>query len=556
MKRHLGISLCAAVLAVSAACPAADAEMRVRLKDGRVLTLPVDEDQVDSITYGNGANGRLQPARRAADQIREDEERVRSAREAERQAGDAAKAASEAAAKAQEAAAAATREAAAARAAREAAEKLARVPPKPSDPAQPAPPPAGSSFSGPSPAAPPPAAPPQARRAGQVLRVGPGETYAVPSAAARAARDGDTIEIAAGTYPGDVVQWNANGLTIRGAGGRAHMDAHGRSLGGKATWVIRGNDTVVENIEFSNCRVPDRNGAGIRLEGRNLTVRNSYFHDNEMGLLTGHDANSDVVVENSEFYRNVVDYPKTGSLGHNIYVGRVRSFTLRYSYSHGARWGHNVKTRARENRILYNRLLDGPDGGSSYIVDIAEGGAAWLVGNTIEQGPDADNWSILSFAAEGRGADDRIALVNNTILNNRSSGIFLQNRSAATAVFVNNILAGKATVVSGGKAELRANLIARNVASGLVGSLLGGGVKEGSGELAGNFVADSAGFQNADAYDVRLKADSPARDRGQEPGLVNGWPARPDSQYVHPLGREDRPRDPRIDIGAYEAGAK
>ncbi|MEX2455422.1 MAG: right-handed parallel beta-helix repeat-containing protein [Rhodospirillaceae bacterium] len=552
MKRHLGIFPAAAALAVLLFSGVASGEMRVKLKDGRVLTLPVEEADVEGIAYGSGtANGsadspvRLQPVQRVADRMREDEERVHSAREAEQRASQAAKAAEEAAAQAKASAETARREAEAARVAREAAEKSARIPPQ-----------AGAAAPAPvvvRPGAEPPPAiakRPDAR-APEILRVGPGEKYGLPSEAARAARDGDVIEIAAGTYAGDVVQWNASGLTIRGVGGRPHMDAQGRSLGGKAIWVIRGNDTVVENIEFSNCRVPDRNGAGIRLEGRNLTVRNSYFHDNEMGLLTGHDAQSDVVIEGSEFARNVVDYKTTGRLGHNIYIGQVRSFTLRNSYSHGARWGHNVKSRARENRILYSRLIDGNDGGSSYLVDIAEGGSAWLVGNLIEQGPDADNWAMVSFGAEKRGEGDRIALVNNTAVNNRSSGVFLQNRSAGEALLLNNILAGRLTPASG-SAQLRANLIAKNVAPGPVGSLIGGSVRDGSGELAGNYLADAAGFADPASFDVRLTETSPARDRGAEPGMIFGWPVRPDSQYVHPLGSEARPNDARIDIGAYE----
>ena len=34
----------------------------------------------------------------------------------------------------------------------------------------------------------------------------------------------------------------------------------------------------------------DGNGAGIRQEGRNLAVRDCFFHHNQMGILTGNDA--------------------------------------------------------------------------------------------------------------------------------------------------------------------------------------------------------------------------------------------------------------------------
>ena len=97
---------------------------------------------------------------------------------------------------------------------------------------------------------------------------------------------GDTIEIDADVYEGDVAIWYQDNLTIRGVGGgRAHLKANGNNAEGKGIWVIKGNNTVVENIEFSESTVPDENGAGIRQEGAGLTVRNCSFHDNENGIL-------------------------------------------------------------------------------------------------------------------------------------------------------------------------------------------------------------------------------------------------------------------------------
>src|SRR5512139_284357 len=102
----------------------------------------------------------------------------------------------------------------------------------------------------------------------RTLHVGPGAQYKTPCQAFRDARDGDTIEInALGHYDGDVCRISANNLVIRGINGRAKIDAAGRDSEGKAIWVIGGNDTVIENIELSGCRVLHKNGAGIRQEG-------------------------------------------------------------------------------------------------------------------------------------------------------------------------------------------------------------------------------------------------------------------------------------------------
>lgn len=576
MTGHLGISTIAGsairnnrILAVGIAgmlcifgLPVADAgaEMRVKLKDGRVLTLPVEPDQVESVTFPGKAGTppgvlKLQPIKRAADQIKEDEKSIRTSRDAERRALEAAKAAEAAAKTAAEAAAAARREAVAATRARARAEGAARVAPKGTAP---------PSARAPSPIvrrSPPTARPGKAKpargvsRAAKVLKVGPGQEFDVPSKAAKAARDGDTVEIAAGVYPGDVAEWNADNLTIRGVGGRAHMNAKGRSLGGKATWVIVGDNAVVENIEFSNSRVRDLNGAGIRLEGSGLTVRNSYFHDNQMGILTGRKPDSDILIEGSEFARNIVDYPKTRRLGHNIYIGRVRSFTLRNSYVHSGAWGHNIKSRAAQTRLLYNLIVDGRDGSASYQVDLANGGRAWLVGNVIQQGKKAENWALVSFGAEARAASDRLAMVNNTLINDRGSGVFLQNRSPGTATLINNILAGSGTPANG-PATLRNNLMVKSVTAGIVGSLIGSGrAGPTSGELAGNFTARSAGFVDPGRMNFALTENSPARNIGVEPGLVNSWPSRPSAQYLHARRQVPRPNDGKIDIGAYEFSA-
>jgi pectate lyase len=67
----------------------------------------------------------------------------------------------------------------------------------------------------------------------------------------------------------------------------------GKTCVGKGIFVIDGSDITVRNITFMRAAVPDRNGAGIRAEGRNLTVEKSRFIDNENGILAnGNSANT------------------------------------------------------------------------------------------------------------------------------------------------------------------------------------------------------------------------------------------------------------------------
>jgi len=305
---------------------------------------------------------------------------------------------------------------------------------------------------------------PDVSEASSILRVGPKETLKTPSAAAAVARDGDVIEIEAGVYPGDAAVWRQNGLTIRGVGGVAHLRADGAHAEEKAIWVIKGANTRIENIEFSGARVPHRNGAGIRLEGANLTVRHCRFHHNEMGILTGANLASDIVIEHSEFAYNM----RPDGHNHNIYIGTVRSFTLRESHVHHATVGHNVKSRAHRNFIFHNRIMDEHDGRASYALEFPNGGIAFVLGNVIQQGPLNENPTLLSFGAEGlKNPFNELYVVNNTFLNDDPRG-------------------GRFIVVWGSASSVR---IAKNVFSGS-GELL-----IGTGELIDNqHIASGKGF--------------------------------------------------------------
>jgi hypothetical protein len=356
-----------------------------------------------------------------------------------------------------------------------------------------------------------------------IIRVGPGKPFATPSAAAAAAKDGDVVEILAGTYPGDVAVWRQNNLTIRGVHGRPHIRAEGKYAEGKAIWVIKGNNTTVENIEFSGAKVPDRNGAGIRLEGAGLTIRGCYFHDNENGILTGTNKESEIVIENSEFANNGYGDGKT----HNIYIGQVKSFTLRYCYSHHAMIGHAVKSRALVNYILYNRIMDEKTGKSSYAIDLPNGGVAYVLGNLIQQGANAENWTIISYGKEGlRNSANELYLVNNTIVNDRPNGkfVFVQP-GTMTAKLINNIFSGPGAILTG------------------------------PGENLNNLISQRPGFVNAADFDYHLIPASPAIDAGIDPGSANNFNLKPAGHYVHVANGQKRAVIKALDIGAYEFGA-
>src|SRR5689334_9590191 len=232
------------------------------------------------------------------------------------------------------------------------------------------------------------------------LQVGPDKPFATPCAAVAAAQSGDVIEIDGGLYRRDVCVIRPDNLTLRGVNGRPHLDAGDASAQGKAIWVIHGNNALVENIEFSGASVPDHNGAGIRAEGVNLTVRNCYFHDNQDGILESNIPNSRITIEFSEFDHNGFGDGQS----HNLYIGRAGMLIFRFNWSHNAKVGHLLKSRAQVNHICFNRLSDDDTGDASYEVNLPNGGTSWLVGNIIQQSRNTDNSTIVSYLEEGQPA--------------------------------------------------------------------------------------------------------------------------------------------------------
>lgn len=364
-----------------------------------------------------------------------------------------------------------------------------------------------------------------ARAQAETLRVGPEGAYPAPCAAFAAAADGDTIEIdAAGEYVGDVCAITKNQLTIRGYGGRARIDADGKNAQGKAIWVVQGADTVIEDVEFTGAAVPDLNGAGIRQEGKNLTVRGCYFHNNENGILAGDSAESEILIEFSEFNHNGAG----DGYSHNLYINHVAKLTFRYNWSHRAVIGHLLKSRAAENYVLYNRIT-GEDGTSSYELDFPNGGKTYVIGNLIQQGETTDNPTLLAYIEEGAAATNpihQLYVVNNTFVNARSSGTFLNIAAAAApAVVKNNVFVGEGTPSS-----------------------------QASALLSNNHTGAEPCLVDADAFDYHLLPGSPCVNAGADPGDGDGFSLSPDAHYLHTVAKSGRTSVGVIDLGAYELG--
>jgi hypothetical protein len=370
--------------------------------------------------------------------------------------------------------------------------------------------------------------------AAATLTVGPGKTYAQPCDAIAAAMPGDTIQVdASGSYDGNTCSWTTDNLTILGVNGRPKINLTGDTpTMMKGIFTIYADNATVDNFELSGAGIDggtgdgDSNGAGIRHQGLNLTVKNCYIHDNQDGILgapitpnTG-----SVTIENTEFYNNGAGDGYT----HNMYLGDYTTVTVEYSYSHHSVVGHLLKSRAYATYVLYNRLSDEMGGTGSYELDLPNAGTAYVIGNIVEQSAASENPNIVSYGEEGvpTGYDSHLYFVNNTVVNDLMSGTFVNNASTTPAILTNNIFYGGGTLSS-------------NAAD----------------VLTTNYSGASPMFADESTLDVHLLAGSPCIDSGTDPGKAGSMSLEPVFEYVQPVSEEARTVVGKaIDVGAYEFG--
>ncbi|MFO0758779.1 MAG: hypothetical protein U0359_19970 [Byssovorax sp.] len=99
------------------------------------------------------------------------------------------------------------------------------------------------------------------------LEVGPGKPFAKPCDAINAAKQGDTIEVAAGTYT-DTCAINTPGLTVKGVGGRPVIDLSGGTPAQqKGIYVILADGVTIENMELTGAHISE------------VSVHGAYGHD-------------------------------------------------------------------------------------------------------------------------------------------------------------------------------------------------------------------------------------------------------------------------------------
>ena len=209
-----------------------------------------------------------------------------------------------------------------------------------------------------------------------------------------------TILIGPGTYNDCAVQSAGRISFLARRPGTAIFD--GTVCEGKASLVLRGGGARVAGLVFQNLRVPDGNGAGIRLEGSSLTVSDSIFRDSESGILAGDDETGAITVEGSTF-SGLGRCDRGLSCAHSIYIGKYALLKVIRSRFERGTGGHYVKARSGRVEILDSSFDDTRGRATNYMIDLSEGASGLILGNVFVQGKDKENYSaMIMVAAEGK----------------------------------------------------------------------------------------------------------------------------------------------------------
>src|SRR5690242_10889074 len=110
-----------------------------------------------------------------------------------------------------------------------------------------------------------------------ILSVGTGQQYSKIASAMAAAKDGDMIQVQAGTYVNDYPTGPVTkSITLEGVGGMVKVVSTGLIPNDKGILIINSiyssANVKITNFEFSGAAVADHNGAGIRQQGGNLVL--------------------------------------------------------------------------------------------------------------------------------------------------------------------------------------------------------------------------------------------------------------------------------------------
>ncbi len=266
---------------------------------------------------------------------------------------------------------------------------------------------------------------------GAVLTVGLGGAFTTLTDALTSAHDGDTIRIAAGTYNDDGLTISHK-LIIEGTGGLARFVSAAAPGNGLAQFVIT-TDVTFRNIEITGVAVPGGVAAAIRSQGGNLTLVNSYIHDNQVGLVADKGTAGSVAVYDTEIARNGTPDGR----GANIDVAEIGSLTLRNDWVHDSLAGPEIRSRA-DNTVIDATRVSQMVGNGTADIELPNAGRVTITASAIEKGAFSQTAPLIQVGGDTAYAGSVVSISGTTLISDMTSvpTTFVANQSGEATVAV------------------------------------------------------------------------------------------------------------------------
>ena len=246
---------------------------------------------------------------------------------------------------------------------------------------------------------------------GRVLVVGAGKPFTSLASALAASKDGDTIDVMAGTYVNDFGAVTHK-VIIQGVGGIAHF-TETAGLYDAADLLDVNTDVTLANLEFSGAHTYNGHAGGIGIHAGTVTINNSLFDGNDQSIYTDDSAAISLAIYNSEISDNGNDAKGT----HNLRAGAINSLVIKNSAIHGGFSGHEISTSSYNTDIENDRIWDGVGVGASFSIDLSDAGNAVIRNNVIEKGASAANGVVILDGGEGPTySNSQVVITGNTLI--------------------------------------------------------------------------------------------------------------------------------------------
>jgi hypothetical protein len=298
---------------------------------------------------------------------------------------------------------------------------------------------------------------------GHILTVGTGKEYATLAAAIAASVNGDTIQVSAGTYVNDTATINDK-VIIQGIGGPVRFVDTATPANGLAQFVTT-TDVTFQNIEIFGATSNSGNVAGILDQGGNLTVDNSFIHNNQAGIVATGPLTSSVGIFDTEISANTA----------NITAGTIGTLTMQNDLVSDAAAGPEVISNANNTNFSGDRILQAA-GNTAPVVALPSGGVVAISGSAIEKGLSSTAAPTVQVGGGTVASGSAVTLLNDTLISDVTAAAttFVANTGAASLSVSGTTFAAStaalnasATQVSGGTntGALTATALAVNTAA-------------------------------------------------------------------------------------------